>query len=245
MAGATTPAMVAAVANAGALGMVAAAYLTPAEIEAEIAATRRLTDRPFGVNLFVGGAEPLDEVDPGPMLEILGRYHAELGLPPPSLSSTLAPAFDEQLEAVLAAEVPIFSFTFGCPPAALLERLPARTMVIMGTATTVAEARLLAEAGVDAVVAQGSEAGAHRSTFAGPFEAAMVGTLALVPQVVDAVDVPVIAAGGIVVRGRAGDRGRGHHGWAGDRRGAGAGCGRGTTGHGVPDLPRVAHPGGL
>ena len=99
---------------------------------------------------------------------------------------------------MLAARVPAFSFTFGVPDASALAALRRQGVVIMGTATSVAEARALDAAGVDAVVAQGSEAGAHRGTFIGAFEAALVGTMALVPQVADAVGVPVIAAGGIM-----------------------------------------------
>jgi nitronate monooxygenase len=212
--GGSTPALAAAVSNAGGLGMLAGAYSTPAQITASVAETRRLTDRPFGINLFAGGAEASDAADPLPMLAILARYHRLLDLPPPSMPTVgtdpLAPGFDPagaagtsslfdaQLDAVLAAGVPVFSFTFGIPSPAALARLKERGIAILGTATTVEEARQLEAAGVDAVVAQGSEAGAHRGTFAGPFEAAMVGTLALVPQAVDAVRVPVIASGGIM-----------------------------------------------
>jgi nitronate monooxygenase len=92
----------------------------------------------------------------------------------------------------------VFSFTFNIPPADVLRAFRAASTYLMGTATTVAEARALVDAGVDAIVAQGSEAGGHRGTFGGPFEAAMVGTMALLPQIVDAVDVPVVAAGGIM-----------------------------------------------
>jgi nitronate monooxygenase len=198
MAGAGTPALVAAVCNAGALGMLGCAYSTPAQITADIAAVRRLTDRPFGVNLFAGGAEPLDGVDPGPMLAILARYHAELGLPAPTVPESVGVSFEAQLEAVLGAGVPVFSFTFGIPSPDDLAALRERGAVVLGTATRVEEARQLEAAGADAIVAQGSEAGAHRGTFGAPFETAMVGTLALVPQVVDAVDLPVVASGGIM-----------------------------------------------
>jgi nitronate monooxygenase len=212
--GGSTPALVAAVSNAGGLGMLAGAYSTPTQITAMVAETRRLTDRPFGINLFAGGAEASDAADPLPMLAILARYHRLLDLPAPSMPTVgtdphgpgfdpagaagTALLFDAQLEAVLAAEVPVFSFTFGIPSPAVLGRLRERGIAVLGTATTVEEARLLEAAGVDAVVAQGSEAGAHRGTFAGSFEAAMVGTLALVPQIVDAVHVPVVASGGIM-----------------------------------------------
>ncbi|MCW5774291.1 MAG: nitronate monooxygenase, partial [Rhodospirillaceae bacterium] len=104
-----------------------------------------------------------------------------------------------QVEAVLAAGVPVFSFTFGIPDAATLGRFKRAGTFVMGTATTVDEARRLAAAGIDAIVAQGSEAGAHRGTFGAPFDMAMMGLMALVPQIAAAVPtLPVIASGGIM-----------------------------------------------
>jgi nitronate monooxygenase len=196
--GLTPPAMIAAVSNAGALGSLGAAYLSPDEIREAVAEIRRLTDRPFAVNLFTGGRGPADGVDPAPMLAVLARYHQALGLPAPQLPPDEPDPLPGQMEAVLELRVPVFSFVFGIPGAADLAALKRRGTLVIGGATTVREARLVEEAGADAVVAQGSEAGGHRATFAGPFEAAMVGTLALVPQVVDAVRIPVIAAGGIM-----------------------------------------------
>jgi nitronate monooxygenase len=107
-------------------------------------------------------------------------------------------AFDEQLAAALDSGAAVFSFTFGLLPASAVTAIKGRGMFLIGTATTVAEAVALEQAGVDAIVTQGSEAGGHRGTFAAPFDMGMVGTLALVPQVVDAVTVPVIASGGIM-----------------------------------------------
>lgn len=132
------------------------------------------------------------------MLAILERCHEELRLPPPSMPVSASVPFEAQLEAVLNSGVPIFSFTFGIPSLRAMAQLKERGITSMGTATTVDEARQLAAAGVDAIVAQGSEAGAHRGTFSGPFEAALVGTMALVPQIVDSVSLPVIASGGIM-----------------------------------------------
>jgi nitronate monooxygenase len=198
MAGSNTPELVAAVSNAGGLGIYGAAYQTPEQISATVADIRALTDRPFGVNLFAGGRDAGGDGDPAQALRILARVHAELGLEPPVLSARGPDRFAAQLDAVLAANVPIFTFTFGIPGAAALAELKRRGVVVIGTATTVGEARALEAAGVDAVVAQGSEAGGHRGTFAALFEAAMIGTMALVPQVVDAVGVPVIASGGIM-----------------------------------------------
>jgi nitronate monooxygenase len=197
--GSTTPELVAAVSNAGALGSIGAAYLTPDQIADAIAAVRRLTNRPFCVNLFVAPPPPKPgSWDPGPMLEFLSAHHAALSLPPPELPGASAIDAEAQWAAALAARVPVFSFTFGIPDRALVEAFQGAGSRVFGTATTVAEARELAAAGVDAVVAQGSEAGAHRATFSGDFDRAMVGTIALVPQVVDAVDVPVVASGGIM-----------------------------------------------
>jgi nitronate monooxygenase len=198
--GATTPELVAAVSNAGGLGFIGAAYLTPPALRDAIAAVRGRTDKPFGVNLFAGGYEDAERpVDPAPMLAVVARHHAALGLPEPKPAALTPDPFPAQLETVIESRVPVFSFTFGIPEPADVARLKAQSALVFGTATTVEEARRLAGAGVDGVIAQGSEAGAHRGTFAAPAEMAMIGTLALVPQVVDAVPgLPVIAAGGIM-----------------------------------------------
>jgi nitronate monooxygenase len=130
-------------------------------------------------------------------------FYEELGLPRPEPPAPAARDFDAQLDAALDGGAAVFSFTFGMLPSAARDKVKARGVTLAGTATTVDEAVALERAGVDIVVAQGSEAGGHRGTFAGPvdhaaFEAGMVGTLALVPQIVDAVRVPVIASGGIM-----------------------------------------------
>jgi nitronate monooxygenase len=196
--GPSTPELVAAVSNAGGLGWLGAAYLAPDQIRDAIRQIRALTGKPFGVNLFAGGYEGRTHPDPAPMLAILAEAHAALGLPAPSLPQLPPDPFPAQFEAVLADAPAAFSFTFGIPGAEMMRRLRARNIATIGTATTVAEARLLADAGVDAVFAQGAEAGAHRGTFAGPFESSMVPTWTLVPAVCSAVSVPVIACGGIM-----------------------------------------------
>jgi len=199
--GGSTPELVAAVSNAGGLGSLACAYLTPPQIAEAIAEVRRRTTKPFGVNLFAGGYENAGAPAsvPPAMLALMARHHAALGLPAPAAPPPQADPAPAQMEAVLAARVPVFSFTFGIPAPDHLARFKADGTYVMGTATTVEEAKLLAVAGVDAIVAQGSEAGAHRGTFAAPFERAMVGIVALVPAIADAVpDVPVIASGGIM-----------------------------------------------
>jgi nitronate monooxygenase len=195
--GGDTPALVAAVCEAGALGYIGAAYLTPAQIAEAARAVRARTSRPFGINLFVP-ARPPAASDPGPALRRLAPMHAELGLAPPAVPASAAESFDAQLTAALDSGASVFSFTFGLLPASAMEAVKKRGLTVIGTATTVDEALALEAAGVDAVVAQGSEAGGHRGTFAFDFADAMIGTMALVPQMVDAVRVPVIASGGVM-----------------------------------------------
>jgi nitronate monooxygenase len=190
--------MVSAACEAGALGFIGAAYLSPKQIAEAAGAVRAQTSRPFGINLFAPVTpEPLAS-DNRQALEALAQYHAELGLTPPAVPTEVIQDFDAQLEAVLESGARVFSFTFGIPAPKTLSALRDRGMTIIGTATTVEEAIALEHAGVDAIVTQGSEAGAHRGTFSADFAAAMIGTMALVPQVVDAVRIPVIASGGIM-----------------------------------------------
>ena len=195
--GATTPRLVAAVSEAGGLGTLGAAYMAPEAIHEAIREVRALTDGPFAVNLFV--PEPFDAslYDPGEVNAPLAVYREELGIEAPEGLSYVQP-FEDQLAVVLEERVPVFSFTFGVPEEEHLSALKEAGTVLIGTATTVREALALEEGGVDAVVGQGSEAGGHRGTFIGGFEEALVGTIALVPQLADSVSVPVVASGGIM-----------------------------------------------
>ena len=197
--GASTPELTTAACEAGALGYIAAAYLTPAQIAAAAADLRARTARPWGINLFAPVPCASDAAtDPRRAIERLAPLHAELGLAPPELSAQAIEPFEGQMRAVLECGARVFSFTFGIAPPDAIAAAKSRGMFVMGTATTVEEALALEAAGVDAVVAQGSEAGAHRGTFLGPFEMSLVGTMALVPSVVDAVRIPVVASGGIM-----------------------------------------------
>ena len=196
--GFTTPELVAAVSNAGALGSLGGAVLGPDELRDAIAAVRLLTDRPFGVNLFA--PLPVPEVDAehvAAMQAVLAPFRAELGLPEPQEAPANPPPglVEAQLAVVAEERVPVFSFTFGTLP---FEKIKEAGSVVLGTATTVEEAVALERLGVDAVVAQSGEAGGHRGTFLGPFEDAIVGGVALVPRIVDRVSVPVLLAGGIM-----------------------------------------------
>ncbi|HKF73074.1 MAG TPA: nitronate monooxygenase [Stellaceae bacterium] len=196
--GPSTPELVAAVSNAGGLGSLGAPYLTPQQILDAVGHIRALTNKPFAVNLFAGAYETKTTVDPAPMLALLGEVHAVLGLPPPLLPVLPPDPFPAQLAAVLEARPPLFSFTFGIPKIQDIARLRAADIAVVGTATTVQEARLLQEVGIDGIIAQGTEAGAHRGTFTGSFERAMVPTLELVRQISSAVGLPVTASGGLM-----------------------------------------------
>jgi nitronate monooxygenase len=196
--GPSTPELVAAVSNAGGLGSLGAPYLTPEQILDAVRRVRALTERPFAVNLFAGAYQTENAIDPAPMLALLGEAHAALGLPPPVVPVLPPDPFAAQLAAVLEARPPIFSFTFGIPKPQEIARLRARDIAIVGTATSVAEARLLEAADVDGILAQGSGAGAHRGTFSGRFEDAMVPTLELVRGISRAVELPVTASGGLM-----------------------------------------------
>jgi nitronate monooxygenase len=194
--GPSTPALCAAVSEAGGLGSYGAAYLAPETARDVIRAIRATTSKPFAINLFADDGVAADEGSLSAAQKALALYRAELDLPPPAPTApvTLKDVFPILLE----ERVPVFSFTFGIPPRDMLDACRKAGMATMGTATTVAEARALEEAGVDFICAQGAEAGGHRGTFDRDADPPLIGTMALVPQVVDAVRVPVIAAGGIM-----------------------------------------------
>ncbi|MBT6276910.1 MAG: nitronate monooxygenase [Chromatiales bacterium] len=200
MAGATTPQLVAAVSEAGGLGSFGAAATAPDRIRAVINSVRQHSSRTFNVNLFVPDWE---QTPPAPeaisaMQDVLAPYHQRLEAGEVPEPQPMFGPFDEQLAVLIEEEVPVVSFHFGAPADAVAKVKEARILV-MSSATTVAEARALEASGVDIIIAQGAEAGGHRGTFGGgDWRDALIGTLALVPQVVDAVSVPVIAAGGIM-----------------------------------------------
>jgi nitronate monooxygenase len=194
---------VAAVSEAGALGSIGATYLTPQQIVETCAAVRAKTSRPFGINLFVPEMPLPASIETQAGVGRVAPFFEELGLPRPEPPASVTRDFDAQLDAAIVGGAAVFSFTFGMLPPAARQKVNARGLLTAGTATTVDEAIALERAGIDIVVAQGSEAGGHRGTFAGPvdfaaFESAMIGTMALVPQIVDAVRVPVVASGGIM-----------------------------------------------
>lgn len=193
-----TPQLAAAVANAGGLGALAASHLQPEPLQQAIAETRALTDRPFAVSLATGTPAKIDLERIARARDLLAPYRAELGLPPGPASLREIPDFVEQLDVVLSERVSTLSFIFGVPDAVCMDLLRDAGITTIGTATHLLEAIVLEESGVDFIVAQGAEAGGHRGTFIGHPEQGLVGTLTLVPLLNKHVQVPIIAAGGIM-----------------------------------------------
>lgn len=199
MAGAATPALASAVCNAGGLGSLGCGESTPDQIRTGVTALRASTNRPFNLNFFVHDAPKTDPDVLRATRERLAPWYRELRLgEPPVLLSELGPGFgDIHLELLLDLRPAVVSFHFGVPDSGAVSALKAAGIVLVSTATTVAEARAVQAAGLDAVIAQGWEAGGHRGPHQPTEPSAGVGSLALIPQIADAVHIPVIAAGGI------------------------------------------------
>lgn len=199
MAGANGSAMAIAASEAGALGSLPCAMIDAATVRAEIGVVRQQTTKPVNLNFFCHTPAEPDAERTAAWQARLAAYYTELGLDP----ATEAPAvnrapFDEAMCDIVEDLRPeVVSFHFGLPTPALMTRVKAADCIVLSSATTAEEARWLEKNGCDAIIAQGSEAGGHRGIFLGDDVATQAGTLALVPQVVDAVAVPVIAAGGI------------------------------------------------
>ncbi|HEY7635993.1 MAG TPA: nitronate monooxygenase [Gemmatimonadales bacterium] len=193
--------LTAAVSNFGGLGSFGAHSRTPEEIRAVIQEIRSMTSRPFAMNLWVSmeddGARTSDESAFNRSLAPLSAHLAALGASRPAYRPYSPARFEDQARVLLDSNVPVFSFVFGIPSHEVLEECRAKDIVTIGTATTPDEAAALEQAGVDAVVASGFEAGGHRGSFLRSPQDSLTGTISLVPQVVDRLEVPVIAAGGI------------------------------------------------
>jgi len=193
--------LVVAVSECGGLGSFGVHHLDAAGMRSIAGEIRARTRRPFALNLWIPLHDSDDpDLDDAAWLsacQLLKPYFDELGVPLPARPARFAPRYEEQVETVLELAPPVFSFVFGVPSADVLDRCRRAGIATLGAATTADEAKLLADAGVDMIVATGFEAGGHRVSFLREPEDCLTGTLALVPQVVDAVKVPVIAAGGI------------------------------------------------
>jgi nitronate monooxygenase len=195
MAGAGGVELAAAAIRGGALGSLPCAMLSPEQVVEQVAQVRAAASGPVNLNFFCHRMP--DAVDDGAWRALLAPYYAEFGIEP-SGGGVLRKPFDEAMcAAVEQARPEVVSFHFGLPNDVLLDRVKAVGAIVTGNATTVEEARWLEARGVDTIIAQGFEAGGHTGRFLGGDPAEAVGLFALLPQVVDAVRVPVIAAGGI------------------------------------------------
>jgi nitronate monooxygenase len=193
--------LTAAVSNFGGLGSFGAHGLQPQAIKDVIAEIRSLTAKPFAMNLWVSmedpGADATDAATFHRALSHLAPHITEVGGIQPDLTPYKPIRFEDQARVVLDAKVPVFSFIYGIPPKEILDEARKQNIVTIGTATTPDEAIALEQAGMNLVVASGFEAGGHRGSFLRSSEDSLTGTISLVPQAVDAVKIPVIAAGGI------------------------------------------------
>ena len=198
--GITTPALVAAASNAGALGSFGFAYTQPETMQRDIAAVRKLTTAPINLNLFVSPQPaPIPANEQRDAIAAVSGYYAEMGLPPPhAVSAPYAPDVESQLKVIEEARPRVFTCHLGTLDAQRLRRMQAAGIRLGASATCVAEAQQAEALGVDFVVAQGAEAGGHRGSFLRDPYDAMTGTLALTRLIVRAVKIPVVAAGGIM-----------------------------------------------
>ncbi|KMQ61597.1 2-nitropropane dioxygenase [Chryseobacterium angstadtii] len=189
------------VSNAGGLGSFGAQPFSREEMISISKEIRRQTNKSFNLNLWVKDRdEDIDlfqKEEFEKVIKIFQPYFEETGIEPPSFPLPTSPGFEEQVEALLDIKPSVFSFVYGIPSENILEKCRQLGIKTMGTATTLDEAIAIENAGVDAVVASGSDAGGHRVAFLEQAEKSLVGTFSLIPQVADHVRIPVIAAGGI------------------------------------------------
>jgi nitronate monooxygenase len=196
--GSNTPAQVAAASNAGALGSLGASLLSPDTLRSQVAQIRNLTDRPFCLNFFVLQTPTPDAAEVAAGVAMLEPVWSALGWSELPTPAKWCEDFAAQFETLIELKPAVASFTFGILSAQQVARLHDAGIAVIGTITTVDEALAWQERGADAVIASGVESGGHRGTFLGPQTEAKLTTFELLPQVVAAVRIPVIAAGGIM-----------------------------------------------
>jgi nitronate monooxygenase len=196
--GNNTPAQVAAVSNAGALGSLACSLLPPDTIRAQTAQIRALTDKPFCLNFFVLETPKPSQDEVARAIEWLKPLWSSLGWTEFPMPAKWCEDFAAQFEALIELRPAVASFTFGILSAQQIQRLHEAGILVVGTITHAEEALEWQSRGADAVIASGTESGGHRGTFIGAQEDAKLTTFELLPRVVDAVTIPVIAAGGIM-----------------------------------------------
>lgn len=193
--------LAATVSNYGGLGSFGAHGLNPEAIRQVIREIKDLTAKPFAMNLWVSmedeGAFTSTEAAFRRSLSPLAKHIESVGGTLPFYLPYIPIRFEDQVQVLLEEGISVFSFIYGIPSKQILDEFRRKGIVLIGTATTVDEAIALEQAGVDAIAASGFEAGGHRGSFLQPSEDSLTGTIALIPQVVDAVKLPVVAAGGI------------------------------------------------
>lgn len=197
--GPSTPEFVAAASNAGVLGSLGLAYSPAAEIEKAITHTQTLTQHPFAVNLFAPAPKPtLNKTQVEAALAATRLYRKELALPDPLVKPPFHESFDEQIATVIKCKPAVFSFTFGLVDKHIIKECQQNHILTVGTATSLEEGIALQESGVDAVVAQGAEAGGHSGMFLAEHPHQLLGTMALTRILALGLHIPVISAGGIM-----------------------------------------------
>lgn len=196
--GITTPALIAAVSNAGGLGSLGAGYMPPELLYEAIRDVKALTNRPFAVNLFVPEQHQVTFEQMKKAQNAIQASCHELGIHIDPVTAPYSPDFAAQMDVILSEQVPVFSFVFGLLPSRWINLLKKNQTCIIGTATTLAEALLLQEQNIDALVFQGAEAGGHRGSFLTPAEDALIKLFDLISSLKGQIKIPIVAAGGIM-----------------------------------------------
>lgn len=199
MLGVTSPEMAAAISNAGGLGSLPVGGLSPKKTHELIQKTKTLTNKPFAVNLFVHTIQQIDVPQAEKMIAFLDNIAADYNLDfeKPHIENLQFYSYKDQIDILINENIPIVSFTFGIPDDNSIKLLKEKNIVLIGTATSVEEAKLLEQKGVDAITVQGIEAGGHRGSFIKNEPLPQVGLMALLPQIADTVNLPLLASGAI------------------------------------------------